>query len=215
MHRLFGARSSAPKPTLQSAIATLDDRTSSINVKITALNAELAGYTERLQRTRAGTPGHTALKQKALRVLQRRKAYEAQRERIEAQAWNMEQARDMGDSLRNVAATVDALQTANKELRKTYGRIDVDRIERLQDDMADLLDAGNVIQESLARGYDVPDDVDEAELDAELDAFGLELEMEREAEAAGNVPAFLVDELPAFVDEAPARKEDKLQQAAG
>jgi len=218
MNRLFGTRSTAPKPTLTSAISTIDERVSSITVKITALNTELATYTERLQRTRAGTPGHTALKQKALKVLQRRKAFEAQRERLEGQVWNMEQAQDMRDNLTNVAATVDALDQSNRELRKTYGKIDLDKIERLQDEMADLLDVGNEIQESLSRGYDVPEDVDEQELDAELEALGVEMEMEREQQQqyggmAGNVPSFLMDEVPEFVDE--RGKEKGVQQAAG
>jgi charged multivesicular body protein 5 len=218
MNRLFGAAGPrAPKPTLEGAITNIDDRVSSITVKITALNAELAGYTEKLQRMRPGTAGQAAIKQQALRVLQRRKTYEAQRDRLEAQSWNMEQAQDMRANLSNVATTVDALQTTTKELRKTYGKIDIDKIERLQDEMADLLDVGNEIQDSLARGYDVPEDVDEAELDAELEALGAEMEMEREAEAAagGGVPGFLLDEMPEFVDEAPAKEGSKVQQAAG
>lgn len=41
----------------------------------------------------------------------------------------MEQASLTTDNLRNTMATVDAMKTANKELRKQYGKIDVDKIE--------------------------------------------------------------------------------------
>ena len=115
-------------------------------------------------------PGKTAIKQKALKVLQQRKMYESQRDQLQQQSWNMEQAGMMQDNLKNVMTTVDAMKTTTKELKKQYGKVDLDKIERLQDEMADLMDVGNDIQESLARSYDIPEDVDEAELDAELEA---------------------------------------------
>lgn len=126
----------------------------------------------------------------------------------------MEQAQSMQDNLKNVMTQVDAMKTTNKELKKQYGKIDIDKIERLQDEMADLMDVGNDIQESLSRGYDVPDEVDETELDAELEALGLEQEYEQEL-SGGTVPGFLQDEVvPEFVDE-PPQTEDKVKQAAG
>ena len=158
-------------------------------------------------------PGKQALKSKALKVLQRRKQYEAQRDQLQSQVWNMEQAQMTSDNLKNVMTTVDALKTTNKELKRQYGKVDVDKIERLQDEMADLLEVGNDIQESLARAYDVPEDVDEADLDAELEALGMEVEMDREAEMQG-MPNFMQDELPEFVDEAPV-VEGKLKEVAG
>lgn len=159
-------------------------------------------------------PGKTAIKQKALKVLQRRKQYEAQRDQLESQVWNMEQAQTMQDNLKNTMTTIDAMKTTQKELRKQYGKVDIDRIERLQDEMADLMDVGNEIQESLARSYDIPEDVDEAELDAELEALGAEVDFEREAEGAGGLPSFMQDEVPEFIDEAP-QTEAKVKEAAG
>jgi charged multivesicular body protein 5 len=125
----------------------------------------------------------------------------------------MEQAQSMQDNLKNVMTQVDAMKTTNKELKKQYGKIDIDKIEKLQDEMADLMDVGNEIQESMSRGYDIPDEVSESELDAELEALGLEQELEMEA--GGSVPGFLQDEVvPDFVDE-PPQTEDKVKQAAG
>ena len=99
----------------------------------------------------------------------------------------------MQDNLKNVMTQVDAMKSTNKELRRQYGKIDIDKIERLQDDMADLMDVGNDIQESLARSYDIPDEVDESELDAELEALGMEQELDMEM--GGQVPGFLQDEV--------------------
>lgn len=41
----------------------------------------------------------------------------------------MESAALATDNLRNTMATVDAMRVANKELRKQYGKIDIDKIE--------------------------------------------------------------------------------------
>ena len=216
MNRLFG--SSGPKPpkaTLDSAIGNIDGRISSIDVKLASLNAELSSYQTKLSKMREG-PGKTALKQKALKILQRRKMYESQRDQLQSQVWNMEQAQTMQDNLKNTMVTVDALKQTNKALKKEYGKVDIDKIERLQDEMADLLDVGNDIQESLARSYDVPEDVDEAELDAELDALGQEVELDREmgSSEASALPSFMQDEVPDFIDEAPAQ-QNKVREAAG
>lgn len=211
MNRLFGAKSNAPKPTLTSAISGVETRIDSIDVKLAKLNAELSTYQAKLAKMRDG-PGKNAIKQKALKVLQQRKMYESQRDQLQQQSWNMEQAGMMQDNLKNTMITVDAMKTTNKELKKQYGKIDIDKIERIQDEMADLMEMGNEISESMGRAYDVPDGVDEAELDAELEALGEDMMFEGQAESAG-VPSFLQDEVPTFIDEAPAPK--KVQEAAG
>jgi len=211
MNRLFGAKSSAPKPSLNSAISNVDARVESIDVKLASLNAELTTYQTKLSKMRDG-PGKSAIKQKALKVLQRRKLYESQRDQLQQQSWNMEQAGMMQDNLKNVMTTVDAMKTTNKALKQQYGKIDIDKIERMQDEMADLMEVGNEIQESISRSYDVPEDVDEAELDAELEALGEEVEWENAGQES--MPSFMVDEVPTFVDEPPVMG-DKVKEAAG
>ncbi|KAI1002183.1 hypothetical protein K3495_g6018 [Podosphaera aphanis] len=210
MNRLFGAKSAAPKPNLSSAIANVDERVSAIDVKLAAINSELSSYQTKLSKMRDG-PGKTAIKQKALKVLQRRKMYEAQRDQLQQQSWNMEQAGMMQDNLKNVMTTVDAMKQTNKSLKQQYGKINIDKIEQMQFEMAELMEIGNDIQESISRSYDIPEDVDEAELDAELEA--LEEEVEFEGLAAHETPDFLVDEVPQFIADHP-EKNDKVTEAA-
>jgi charged multivesicular body protein 5 len=188
----------------------VDSRIESVDVKIAKLNAELGGYQQRLGKMRDG-PGKSAIKQKALKVLQQRKMYEGQRDQLQQQSWNMEQAGMMQDNLKNTMITVDAMKTTTKELKKQYGQIKIDKIERLQDEMADLMDLGNDIQESISRSYDVPEEVDEEELDAELEALGEEVALDGIPES--ELPAFMTDETatPNFIDEAP----EKVKEAAG
>ncbi|OKL60052.1 Charged multivesicular body protein 5 [Talaromyces atroroseus] len=213
MNRLFGSKNTAPKPTLDSAITNVDNRVASIDVKLAALNSELSTYQARLAKMRDG-PGKNALRQKALKVLQRRKQYEAQRDQLSQQSWNMEQANMMQDNLKNVMTTVDAMKTTTKTLKKQYGKIDIDKIERMQDEMADLMDIGNEINESISRSYDIPEDVDEAELDAELEALGEESLFENPMGEEA-MPSFLQDEVapPTFIDEPP--EQGKVKEAAG
>jgi charged multivesicular body protein 5 len=186
-----------------------------VDVKLAKLNGELTSYQQRLAKMRDG-PGKTAIKQKALKVLQQRKMYESQRDQLQQQSWNMEQAGMMQDNLKNTMTTVDAMKTTTKELKKQYGKIDIDKIERMQDEMADLMEMGNDIQESISRSYDIPEDVDEEELDAELEALGEEVALENAAGEAEGLPSFLVDETagpPTFVDNPP--EQTKLKEAAG
>lgn len=56
-------------------------------------------------------------------------SYEAQRDNLQQQSFNMEQAQMTTDNLRNVMATVDAMQTANKEMKKQYKNVNLDKID--------------------------------------------------------------------------------------
>jgi charged multivesicular body protein 5 len=55
--------------------------------------------------------------------------YESQMEQLMQQTFNMESAALATENLRNTMATVDAMQIANKEMRRQYGKIDIDKIE--------------------------------------------------------------------------------------
>ena len=44
-----------------------------------------------------------------------------------------------------------------KTMKKEYKKLDIDKIENLQDEMEDMLDLNNEIQEAMSRQYDTPD----------------------------------------------------------
>ncbi|KAI8060322.1 Snf7 family, partial [Gongronella butleri] len=188
MNRLFGSSKKTPKPSLNEAIASTDSRVDAIEVKIRKLDAELTRYRDQMRKMGNG-PGKKAVEQRALRVLKQRKGYEAQRDHLQQQSFNMEQAQMTTENLRGVMATVDAMQTANKEMKRQYKNINVDKIEQMQDEMEDLLAQSSEVQEMLGRSYDLPDDVDEDDLAAELDALGDELAFEDE-----EVPSYLQED---------------------
>lgn len=62
-------------------------------------------------------------------MLQQKKLYESQMSQLAQQTFNMESAALATENLRNTMATFDAMKTANKELRKQYGKVDIDQIE--------------------------------------------------------------------------------------
>lgn len=120
---------------------------SSIEVKIRKLDGELARYKEQMNKLRNG-PGKVrrhifylrrmfkklmfqkqAIQQRALRTLKQKRMYEAQIDQLAQQTLNMESAALTTENLRNTMATVDAMQMANKEIRKQYGKLDIDQIE--------------------------------------------------------------------------------------
>ncbi|KAG5648854.1 hypothetical protein DXG03_000203 [Asterophora parasitica] len=197
MNRIFGSSASRkPKPSLQDAIASTDARMASIEVKVRKLDAELGRYKEQMGKLRPG-PGKDAIQQRALRTLKQKRMYEAQISQLAQQTFNMESAALTTDNLRNTMATVDAMQVANKEMRKQYGKIDIDKIENMHYDMEDLLEQANEIQETLGRSYAIPDEIDEADLEAELDALALEEEDEGTSYLAD------LNKVPDFIDEPP------------
>lgn len=204
MNRLFGTKSNVPKPSLGDAVKNIDERVGLLDVKLAKINLELTTYQQKLSRMRDG-PGKSALKQKALKLLRQRKQIEGQKDQLENQLWNMTQALMTTDNLQNTMITVDAMKTANKQLKKTYGKIDIDKIELLQDEMLDLIEKLNELQELLLMSYDQPDDISELELDAELEALGDEMDFESQMNESGlGVPSYLNDastEMPAFIDE--------------
>ena len=64
-----------------------------------------------------------------MRTLKQKRMYESQLAQLTQQTFNMESAALATENLRNTMATVDAMKQANKELKKQYGKIDIDKIE--------------------------------------------------------------------------------------
>ena len=211
MNRIFGSNKAKPKPNLSDAISSTDTRMGSIEVKVKKLDNELATYKAQLAKLRDG-PGKAAVQQRALRTLKQKRMYEGQLAQLQQQTFNMEQAAMTTENLKNTMATVDAMRIANKEMKKQYKGIDIDKIENIHFEMEDLIEQANEIQESLGRSYGVPEEVDEEDLQAELDALGLDDDLLGENET----PSYLTEaaSLPDFIDTAPIEEEKSTEPTA-
>jgi len=194
MNRLFGrGKPKEPPPNLTDAIGGVDSRAESIDKKIARLDQELVKFKDQMKKMREG-PSKNAVKQKALRVLKQKKMYEAQRDQLMQQSFNMEQSNFALQSMKDTQTTVAAMKTGLVQMKKEYKKINIDKIYDLQDDMEDMLDQANEIQEAMGRSYGTPD-IDESELEAELDALGDEIALDEdtsyldEAISAPGVPS--------------------------
>merc|ERR1719230_125191 len=107
----------------------------------------------------------------------------------------MDQIMMAQESLGETANTVVAMKEANKALKKQFKAIKIDQIEDLQDDMADLLEQAEEVQEALGRSYNT-DDIDEADLEAELAAMEDDPSLFFSAETEADTTADYLD-LPA------------------
>lgn len=190
MRRIFGKKKkagpAAPKPTLDDAISKSDGRIAGLDEKIAKLNAELRGYSQQLKKTRG--PAQRAIKQRAVQALKRKKMYEKQRDGMMATNFNMEQTNFAIQSVKDTQTTVEAMKTAAVTLREEQKKLDIDAIEDMHDDFAELLEENDEVQELMTRSFGIGDDVDEADLDDEL--AGLEDEWAAEdTYAAGEADA--------------------------
>nr|CAG4648272.1 EOG090X0EA1 [Moina brachiata]SVE93280.1 EOG090X0EA1 [Moina brachiata] len=174
MNRIFGkGKPKEPPPNMSDMITKVDERGDSIEKKIAKLDVDLKKYKDQMAKMREG-PAKNALKQKALRVLKQKKMYEQQVGNLRQQSFNMEQANYATQTLKDTQATVKAMQIGMKEMQKEFKKINIDQIEDIQDEMADMLEQADEVQEALGRSYGTPD-IDEDELEAELEALGDEI----------------------------------------
>jgi charged multivesicular body protein 5 len=177
MNRLFGrGKPKEPPPALGGCISNVDKRAEDIEKKVAQCEVELRKIRDQMKKTRPG-PAQNALKQKALRILQRKKAYESQADGMRQQSFNMEQATSALQTAKDTQVVVSAMKAGVTQMKKEFKKINIDNIEDLQDDMADMLETSEEVQEALGRSYNMPD-VDEDELEAELDALGDEIALD-------------------------------------
>ncbi|RCN52897.1 SNF7 family protein [Ancylostoma caninum] len=175
MKRIFGTGKKEPPPDLHNAIANIESRGESIEKKIAKLDAELVKLRDQMAKMREG-PSKNMVKQKALRVLKQKRMYENQKGQLDQQAFNMDQSNFAIQGMKDNQVTLAAMQAGLRTMQKEYKKINIDKIEDLQDQMEDMLDMNNEIQEAMSRQYDTPD-IDEADLEAELAMLGDELDL--------------------------------------
>jgi len=195
MHRFIGKKApAAPAPTLGDAAKTLETRTDTLDQRIAKIDKELFEYKKQLK-TAKGSAAN-AIKQRAMGALKRKKMLEKQRDSTAQQAFNLDQTAFTIESMKTTVQTVAAMKEGAKTMKKEFKAINIDQIEDVQDDLADLMLDAEEINDVMSRAWGVPDDVCEEDLDAELailDEEQFELEEPNELpdylKAAPDMPA--------------------------
>ena len=170
MNRLFGQKKeAAPKPTMADAQASMEKRSGHLDEKIAKLDKELMRYTEQMKKMQPG-PAKAQVQKRAMAILKQKKQYEGMKEKTMNQQWNMDQMDMALSGLKETAQTVSAMQDQNKELKKEFKKMNISKVEDVMDDMEDLLEQAEEVQNAIGRSYNT-DDIDEADLEAELAAM--------------------------------------------
>ncbi|CAM9548266.1 unnamed protein product [Choristocarpus tenellus] len=182
MKRVFGKKKEqVPAPSLEEAGGRVDERVSKIDAKIKGLDQELVKYRTALAKAKG--PAAANIKRRALETLKRKKMYEQQRDQMAGQQFNIEQTSFAIDSIKDTATTVSAMKAAGKSLKTEVKKMDLNEIEDLTDNMADMMEDMNEINDIMGRSYNVPDELDEDDLEAELACLDDELEGLEDIEA--------------------------------
>jgi len=207
MKRVFGKKKvEAPAPSLAAASQGLDGRIGHMDGKIEELEKELRVYKDKIKKTKSPA-AKKQLQKRALEILKRKRMYEQQRDATAGQQFNIDQTSFGIESAKASVQTVAAMKAANKELKHTIKKdLDIDAVDDLADDMAELMEDFNEINEALGRNFATPDDLDEADLDAELEMLGDELEEELEETEEVSTPSYL---MPATPNAVPGPKEEE------
>jgi charged multivesicular body protein 5 len=201
MRRVFGKKKeTGPAPSLDEASTAIGGRVNAIDGKIAELEKELRGYKDKIKQTKSPA-AKKQLQKRALEVLKRKRMYEQQRDQVAGQQFNIDQTNFSLESAKASITTVAAMKAANKDLKQTLRKdLDINDVDDLADEMAELMDDFNEINEALGRNFATPDYLDEADLDAELDMLGDELEddllNEQVGENADSVPSYLLPAQP-------------------
>lgn len=166
--------------------------------KIDKLEKELRVYKDKIKKTKSPA-AKKSLQKRAMEVLKRKRMYEQQRDMVMGQQFNIDQANFNIQSAKTNVQTVAALKASNAELKRTIKKdLDIDEVEDLADDMAELMEDFNEINEALGRNFATPEDLDEADLDAELELLEDELEGELALGEDEATPSYLQSsDLPA------------------
>ncbi|EKX72322.1 conserved hypothetical protein [Theileria equi strain WA] len=156
-----------PGPSLEETSGQIGEKISALDAKINACNLELAKIKTAMASARA--PSATSLaKKKASEILQRRKVYETQRDSLVATQLNIDRSEYTHAQIKTANLMKDALATSLKTMKKEAKKVNLAKIEKLQDEIEDMNMYAEEISDVLGRQYEVPEDIDEGTLDLEF-----------------------------------------------
>jgi charged multivesicular body protein 5 len=188
MQRFVGKKApTAPAPTLGDGVKMLEARGDTLEQRISKLDKELFEYKKQLKTAKGSAAAN--IKQRALNVLKRKKMLEKQRDSTAQQAFNLDQTAFTIETMKTTKQTVSAMKEGAKAMKQEFKTLNLDEIEDVQDDLADLMMDADEINDVMSRAWGVPDDVYDEDLDAEL--AGLDEEQFEAEEESETLPDYL------------------------
>jgi charged multivesicular body protein 5 len=187
MQRFFGkSKEAAPPPKLDEASSKMSEKGADLEKKIAECDAELLKLKAQMQ-NRVGAAG---AKQRALTVLKRKKMYEQQRDQLLGVQFNVDQMQFATESMQTTLTTVEAMKYATTSLKQQMQNVNIDKLEEMQEDMAELMMDHEEIQEVMSRNYCL-DGIDDGALEEEFAALEEEIALEQMDSKSTAVPSYL------------------------
>ena len=199
MNRFLGSKKDkAPPKTMGDVQGGQQKRIDDLQKRVRALDSELVKYREQLRKARPGTSTHNSVKRRCVQLMKQRKMYDQQLGQMMNMEFNMSQIQMTQETIASTVETVAAMKTTAKEMKKAQkaGKLDIDAIQDLQDDLADMMEDANEIQDVLGESYGLPDDCDEESLMAELDMLEDDIAAEDLLGEAPDVPDYVAGAQP-------------------
>ncbi len=157
------------------------------------IEAKVNECTKQLNEIKAAMKKQTGIayknsQQKAFMVLKRRKMYETQLNGMMNQQFNVDQVQFTSETIQTTIDTAAGMRQAAAAQKEAMKKIDINQLEDLHEDMADMMEDQEEIQEVLGRDYAV-DAVNEEELNEELGE--LDEEIVNEKLEGGKCPSYV------------------------
>ncbi|EAA20590.1 CTA1p, putative, partial [Plasmodium yoelii yoelii] len=151
---------------------SLEQSVKSIDVNIDRYNKELNIIKQKIEEEKKKVPVNqhviNNLRNKAAVIIKRKKTYENNKENTLGIQFNIDQIKYANENIQMSIDTCKALEKTSKVLKKNIKKVNINKIEKLQDDLYDCMEDAKEIGEILSSTYDIPINLDEDEIDAEL-----------------------------------------------
>ncbi|CAA9989732.1 vacuolar-sorting protein SNF7, putative [Plasmodium knowlesi strain H] len=158
--------------TLDEAYGNLEKSVKSIDDNIDKYNKELNIIKQKIEEEKKKNPVNqhaiNNLRNKAAIIIKRKKTYESNKENTLGIQFNIDQIKYANDNVQMSIDTCKALESTSKIMKKNMKKVNIGKIEKLQDDLFDYMEEAKEIGEILSSSYDIPLELDENEIDAEL-----------------------------------------------
>mmetsp|Transcript_63251 Transcript_63251/g.124587 ORF Transcript_63251/g.124587 Transcript_63251/m.124587 type:complete len:209 (+) Transcript_63251:129-755(+) len=159
------------RPTLQEASAKIDDQVATLDLKISKADNDAKQWV-----AKAAT--NPTAKARAMQCLKMKKQYEAQRDQLMNTQFNLNNMAFQQEQAEVTAAVVAGMAAGRDQLKAMQDKINVETVDKLTDDLAEISDEMRAIQEALA-GSGTGVAADDGELEAEWERMQEQAAMEK------------------------------------
>ncbi|SCW00704.1 LAFE_0C10110g1_1 [Lachancea fermentati] len=201
---LFGGNSGKKgKEAPKEAILNLREHINLLTKKQAHLQTQVAAQ-EQLARQQLGKNNKVAAKN----ALKRKKTYESQLVKIEAQMDSLEQQLYSIESANLNLETMKAMRQGAAAMKNIHKGMDIDKVDETMDEIREQVELGEEISDAISRPLYTGADVDEDELDEELEMLAQE-SVKQDVVQPQRLPSVPAEKLPAHEEEEPAHAEEE------